>query len=70
MDTLTLRVDKHHKAYKNFITYLQSLPFVKLDGKEEDLQPNAKTRKAIADVDEGRTNKYASSKELFDKLGI
>jgi hypothetical protein len=70
MDTLTLRVDKHHRSYKDFISYLYSLPFVKLDNKEEELQPSAKTRRAIADVDEGKTNKYVSSKELFDKLGI
>jgi hypothetical protein len=69
MDTLTLHIDKRHKAYKNFIEYLYSLPFVEIEN-SETLYPNVKTRQAIEDANNGKTNIYSGSSELFDKLEI
>jgi DNA-damage-inducible protein J len=45
------------------ITLAEGLPFpVKV--------PNAETRKAMKDADEGQGNRYASVAEMFKKLGL
>lgn len=62
---ITLNIDTRIIAGKQLIIFLKSLPFVKI---KEEKKPNKQTMQAINEATNKKTNKYKSSKDLFNKL--
>lgn len=63
-DSMTyISIDTKTKQAKKMLELLETLPFAKVIK-----QPNALTKKAMADAKKGKTKKHTGSKALFDAL--
>ena len=69
MTTMTITINEHSN-YGKALLELIKIGVQEKKGIEVIKKPNAGTLKAIEDVENGRTFKVKSSKELFKELGI
>lgn len=56
-------IDTKTRQAKKFVELIETLPYAKIHK-----DPNAITKRAIADAKKGKTRKAASLKQLFDDL--
>jgi len=69
MTTITIKINERSN-YGKALLELIKIGVDENKGVEVIKEPDAETLKAIKDVEEGKTFKVNSSKELFDELGI
>lgn len=69
MATITIKINERSN-YGKALLELIKIGINENKGVEVIKEPNAETLKAIKDVEEGKTFKVGSSKELFEALGI
>jgi hypothetical protein len=62
METLTITVNDRTLKGKNFLNFLKSLDFVKID------EPNRATKNAIEELENGRGKKFKNASQAISFL--
>ncbi|NOZ33703.1 MAG: hypothetical protein GXO80_00200 [Chlorobi bacterium] len=61
---VTVIVNEKIKGAKEFLNFIKTLPFVKIAEEREKI-PNARTRKAIKDIEKGRVEHFKSVDDII-----
>jgi hypothetical protein len=62
METLTISVNDKSEKGRNFLNFIKSLDFIKID------QPNLKTKKAIDELEKNEGKKFNNASEALNFL--
>jgi hypothetical protein len=62
METLTISVNDKSEKGRNFLNFIKSLDFVKID------QPNLETKKAIDELENNKGKKFKNATEALNFL--
>jgi hypothetical protein len=62
METITITVNEKTTKGRNFLNFIKSLDFVKID------EPNSETRKAIEELESGKGKKFGDAAQALNFL--